>query len=294
MITGNRGEGRAPAGASRPSRFSTATITHDGLIVPWLAADGPLAYSPEKPPDRDYYFQYGWILPGIFADHTNTRRHFYFGASVKDHDTGKLFDFWKKARNGVVERVAYCAGVIDEETVISPVAVYRGAPDWRGRPTYLIMQHGSYQILPAADQPLIEAGEVMLYRGVQRSRKFRFPRLGTRDPARRQTWRRYVEVQAYVLSDAVRSFNSIHDRASRSETGYIRDRSWVTGISSSQTLPGSTRVSVKWPSITLPSSSPSWPSAKSARSAASSAASGSSRAASPPRSAAISASSVST
>jgi len=195
--------------------------------VPWLAADGSLAYSPEKPPDRDYYFQYGWVLPGIFAEHTNTRRHFYFGAWDKDH-TEKLFDFWKKARNGVVERVAYRAGVIEEETVISPVAVYRGPPDWRKGPTYLLMQHGSYQIVPAADQPLIEAGEVILYRGVQKSTKFRFPRLCTRDPARRQAWWRYVDVQAYVLSDAIRSFNSIHDRAARSETWYIRDRSWVT------------------------------------------------------------------
>jgi hypothetical protein len=35
-------------------------------------------------------------------------------------------------------------------------------------------------------------------------------------------------VQTYVLSDSVRSFNSIHDRASRCETSHINDRSWMT------------------------------------------------------------------
>ena len=31
-----------------------------------------------------------------------------------------------------------------------------------------------------------------------------------------------------MLSDSVRSFNSIHDRTKRSETGHIRDQSWMT------------------------------------------------------------------
>ena len=66
------------------SRRSTCTVRDDGRIVPWLAASGPLSYTPESPPPSDYYFQYGWILPGIFDPATNTRRHFYFGAHYKD------------------------------------------------------------------------------------------------------------------------------------------------------------------------------------------------------------------
>ena len=46
---------------------STSTIAGDGRLVPWLAAEGRLAYRPEQPPERDYYFQYGWVLPEIFA-----------------------------------------------------------------------------------------------------------------------------------------------------------------------------------------------------------------------------------
>jgi hypothetical protein len=46
-------------------RFSTFTLQGEE-IVPWLASAGELAYSPHSPPDRDYYFQYSWVIPGIF------------------------------------------------------------------------------------------------------------------------------------------------------------------------------------------------------------------------------------
>jgi hypothetical protein len=38
-------------------------------------AEGPLSYSHENPPPSDYYFQYGWVVPGIFSGATNKRRH---------------------------------------------------------------------------------------------------------------------------------------------------------------------------------------------------------------------------
>jgi len=44
----------------------------------------------------------------------------------------------------------------------------------------------------------------------------------------RRAWVPYLTVKAYVLSDAARSFNSIHDRTKRCETGHIRDQSWIT------------------------------------------------------------------
>lgn len=82
-------------------RLSTITVNSAGQLVPWLAANGPLAYTPEKPPDRAYFFQYSWILPIIFADHTNKRRHYYFGAPGKDN-AAQLFSFWQAAKNGFV------------------------------------------------------------------------------------------------------------------------------------------------------------------------------------------------
>jgi hypothetical protein len=47
--------------------------------VPWLAAEGPLAYTPENPPATDYFFQYSWILPEIFDFKDHRRCHHYFG-----------------------------------------------------------------------------------------------------------------------------------------------------------------------------------------------------------------------
>ena len=67
---------------------------------PWLARQGPLAYSPAEPPARDYFFQYSWILPGIFDPKVNLREHRYFGSSLKD-SASFLFDFWDNARRVV-------------------------------------------------------------------------------------------------------------------------------------------------------------------------------------------------
>jgi len=49
-----------------PKRYSTSTLIDSASCVPWLAAEGPLAYTPEDPPATDYFFQYSWILPEIF------------------------------------------------------------------------------------------------------------------------------------------------------------------------------------------------------------------------------------
>src|SRR5882724_7605652 len=64
------------------SRFSTSTVIDSEYLVPWLSAEGPLAYSPSKPPARDYFFQYTWILPGIFNPQVNLREHRYFGSPL--------------------------------------------------------------------------------------------------------------------------------------------------------------------------------------------------------------------
>lgn len=206
--------------------LSTNTVTPAGNIVPWLAAEGPLSYSPEEPPDRDYFFQYGWVLPGIFAEHTNRRRHRYFGACFKDQCEG-LFSFWRDARKGTPRRIVCCPGSIGPEAVTAPLAIYGPLPGWHG-PEFLLLQHGSYQLVPVENQPLLADGELVLYRGLQEATTFRLFVPGNLDAARDRAWQRYLGVQAHVLSDAARSFNSIHDRASRCETEHLRDRSWMT------------------------------------------------------------------
>ena len=91
-------------------------------VVPWLAAEGRLAYSPELPPERDSLFQYGWVLPQVCR--AGLRRHAYFGAMRREtaHD---VFAFWQDARRGPVERCAYHEGTLTGRRVEAPIAVYR-------------------------------------------------------------------------------------------------------------------------------------------------------------------------
>lgn len=212
--------------AAKRTRLSTSTVTAHGKLVPWLAADGPLSYSPEMPPERDYFFQYNRILPGIFADDVNLRRHLYFGAGFKEH-VRDVLAFWALAKQGTVNRVAVCPGEVAAATVTAPLAIYLTVSPWRGE-VYVLIQHGSYQVVAVAEQPLLGSGEVLLYRGVQRAPAFRRFCMGPLDSAKHGIWTRYIAVQSHVLSDSVRSFNSIHDRAKRAETCHIRDGSWLT------------------------------------------------------------------
>jgi hypothetical protein len=205
---------------------STSTIADDGALVPWLAAEGALAYRPEQPPERDYYFQYGWVLPEIFAEGAQTRRHRYFGASSRD-EASELFSFWASARRGELDPITRVLGSVGDEVVSAPIAIYRTEVHGRGS-AYVMMQHGSYQLVREADQPFIRSGELLLYRGLQRSAEFRWLKHSYFDPIQRLIWRAYVEIQGEILSDAARSFNSIHDRTSRCETEHLRDRSWMT------------------------------------------------------------------
>lgn len=220
-------------GKSTPrSRFSTSTVFGSEYLVPWLAAEGPLAYSPAEPPLKDYFFQYSWIVPGIFNPTINLRRHYYFGS----HEKGAadfLFDFWGNARKGRGAAMQfYCKfGIFSDVEVKAPIAAYRHV----GRPYNnvgaLLMQHGSYQWIALEDQPLIEQGQVLLYRGIGQGTVFRCLQFRPEDlsSTNREIWRRYLGVQAAMLSDSVRSFNTVHDRVNRCETGSFRHATGLGG-----------------------------------------------------------------
>ncbi|MGH7176611.1 MAG: hypothetical protein ACREJC_04460, partial [Tepidisphaeraceae bacterium] len=105
-------------------RYSTSTLIDSVTCVPWLAAEGPLAYTPENPPATDYFFQYSWILPDIFDFKAHKRRHHYFGTPIRDH-AKPLFEFWRQARKREVDRVYLSLGSIAQNRLCAPVAVYR-------------------------------------------------------------------------------------------------------------------------------------------------------------------------
>jgi len=145
-------------GRRKRASLTTSTVAADGCLVPWLAATGPLSYTPEQPPDRDYYFQYNRVLPGIFAEHVNLRRHFHFGAPHK-HNVRDVLEFWKLARAGGANRITCQLGSTNELNTVVPMAVYRMTSRWRDN-VYVFIQHGSYQIVSVGDQPELESGPV--------------------------------------------------------------------------------------------------------------------------------------
>jgi hypothetical protein len=178
--------------------YSTTTRTLGDRLVPWLAAEGPLAYTPELPPVRDSLFQYTWVLPQVCRP--GLRRHVYFGA-IRREDVHDVFAFWQDARRGTVDRVAHHEGRLAGGSIEAPIAVYRHDTR-RGDRSYLFIQHGSYQCVPVDEQPELDAGYVHLHRGIGDAKAFRFWgsfRSGT-DPGLASAWEMYAQLQFDVLA----------------------------------------------------------------------------------------------
>lgn len=212
------------------SRFATSTVFCSERPVPWLAAQGPLAYSPEEPPATDYFFQYSWILPGIFDPKVNLREHRYFGSRLKS-SARFLFDFWGNIRtgNGAPRQRYSQLGVFSDIEVRTPIAAYHHVRKPYDTAGSVLIQHGSYQWISDLDQPNIDCGHVLLYRGIAENTAFRCLqfRLEELSPANRDILRKYLGVQAAMLSDSVLSFNTIHDRVNRCETDGLRHATWL-------------------------------------------------------------------
>lgn len=217
--------------ASTPieKKYTTSTVHGQNYLVPWLASEGPLAYTPEQPPSRDYFFQYGWVLPQIFNPELDLRKHYYFGALYRS-EAKNIFRFWERAREGRVVRRFRELGVVSANELKAPIAVYDHQHWADSRQGLLLIQHGSYQCVERPSQPYIETGEVLLYRGVEQVSVFRWlwfelEKLSAIDM---EVWRKYLNLQVQMLSDSVLSFNTIHDRTKRCETGHLRDGTWLS------------------------------------------------------------------
>lgn len=212
-------------------KYATSTVAADGTIVPWLAASGLLAFSPDSPPENDYVFQYGWTVPGVFHPELNKRGHYWFGSRSKtDPEVRLLFEFWHRARTGDVDAVYIRNGSVDVSAgARSPLAVYRH-PGRAGAEHLVLMQHGSYQICDFESQPLVDRGEAVIYRGVQDSDSFLLHRLTTRSLRER-----LARVHARTLIDSVISFNTVHCNLVRCETTLFNDRTFSLDRDSRET-----------------------------------------------------------
>jgi hypothetical protein len=113
-------------------RFSTSTLAGE-VLIPWLAAEGKSAYSPSSPPEPNYSFQYSWVIPGIFAPHTNRRRQFWFGAAIRDPaEVRPLLRFWNRARRGDIDPLYVANGAVKTNAnLTAPLVAYRHQDDLR-------------------------------------------------------------------------------------------------------------------------------------------------------------------
>lgn len=208
-------------------KHSTSTLTSDGWIVPWLAAEGALAYTPESPPARDYSFQYGWVLPKVIA--SERKRHYYFGACHKS-EADEVLQFWNEARAGQIGRVAVRLGRREAGTFTTPIAVYRQPVGWDKKLKYIFIQHGSYQVIEQQAQPLVDQGFVILWRGIETATEFRHLQfdIDQLSADQRRAWSLYCEAQWRILSDSATSFMAIHDSVVRCETGHLHTRTDIS------------------------------------------------------------------
>jgi hypothetical protein len=191
--------------------ISTSTTSNNAEIVPWLASTGPLSYSPESPPDRDYFFQYTWIIPDIFNEKINKREHRYFGYPYKDHsEIQYLLDFWNNARNGVVDKVHYSLGSISKSGLFAPMAIYKH--DNKN----ILIQHGSYQFIKDETQPELKDGIVYLYRGIGEEAMYKHFLIKDNS-----IYENIMNIHTKTLTDSVISFNTVHSNIKRCETSAL-------------------------------------------------------------------------
>lgn len=138
----------------------------------------------------------------------------------------RLFRFWNQARKGHCDALYMSNGTVEEFVdVTAPVAAYRHAdvhPSGFREELLILIQHGSYHIGGVHSQPLIDRGETLLYRGVQRAETYLLHRVTTA-ALRSQLMR----VHTRSLTDSVVSFNAVHCNLVRCETALLNDRSFV-------------------------------------------------------------------
>jgi hypothetical protein len=102
-----------------------------------------------------------------------------------------------------------------ENRLCAPVAVYRAKlhPHDESQ-QWLFIQHGSYQWISSADQPHVEEGHALLYRGIQTEKTFRYPSVerDLQQLANQRTWSRYLALPTVAHAVGFDAFVQYHPR----------------------------------------------------------------------------------
>lgn len=200
----------------KKNQYSTSTIINSREIVPWLASSGSLAYSPEIPPARDYFFQYSWVIPSVFNNKINKRQHRWFGNCFRDHhEVDILFEFWNNNRKRLVNQIFKTNGSITPHLQF-PIGIYQH------KEYAIFIQHGSYQIIKKKKQPLLKDGFVLLYRGIGEDKIYRHHILEDLT-----VYNKIMEIHSSTMTDSVKSFNTVHCNVKRVQSSALNDDTFI-------------------------------------------------------------------
>lgn len=210
--------------ASSPIQYDTNTRLPDGRIVPWLAAKGPLSFTPENPPTDLSLHDYGRIMPGLFTKEAK----YLWGISEHDGGVETLKYFWQCAADNNLERVHVLYGEKENPFFKAPMAVYKN----KTSDMYMLMQNGVYQFVRGGDHPRIAEGFVRIHCGIGTNSTYVHKMLWSRDQSLsqlsdqdRQIIRAFFKIHEVNSSDSILNFIAGHQAIVRPNTAHIQ----VTG-----------------------------------------------------------------
>lgn len=101
----------------------------------------------------------------------------------------------------------------------APIAVFQTECSFYGKiePQYLIIQHGSYLMVPVRLQPFLEEGTLLIHRGIGEINEFKKYSM----PKNKKLINSYRNALIESFTDSENSFNSSHGSVRRSETSHI-------------------------------------------------------------------------
>ncbi len=189
----------------------------DDEVVPWLAATGELAYSPNPRLNVTTSSSIHGSFPHLARGRQQEAPLRVRRTGEGQPDSAAAVSILERRAARRTRSAVRSNGLTDSAgDVNAPIAAYRH----EGR--LLLMQHGRYHIGGMDGQPRIEQGEAVIVRGIQSAPEFLVYRLST--AAMR---RRVMDVHARSMTDSVVSFNAAHCNLMRTETGYLNDETFV-------------------------------------------------------------------
>lgn len=198
------------------------TVTPGDRIVPWLAAKGANAYTPDQPPHDESLFDYGAVMPCVFK---NPGRYLFGGSTgFADSTLSTAPAFWRAAMASQVQCLSVFEGGNVDDRFHAPYALYHWSDS--GNAKYTLMQSGSYQTFDAVDHPEVEQGVIRLYRGLEYAPFYQHKVLQAKgcdisSQFLQSACALYFDIATSMFLSSGTAFQYAHGGTARSETEHI-------------------------------------------------------------------------